>query len=272
MLFTLSLVVIVPLVTWGAYRWAERRTAAAGVHMPLRWAERATWEAARVTPGTLKRGEMSSARTGKRYFEYPDPVTAEGLQVMLEVSRLTQNEEVFSSIETGDKLKAILKVGEKDSLMRSPSLTMPEKLAILTEVDESMFYVHYILGVWYARWSDVPEGRIEHFIRAFADAPAVLVQRHVYADGSPVVGYQPPPLRLAFDRVREDAVDPSLTLWYPVLPTDETGRVYVPVWRGVLRQVDPGWPEGVPVPEAEADWRVWPGRVGELEPVVHGGR
>lgn len=248
---TLSLFVVVPLVTWGALRLAQRNTRAAGVTDPLRWGERSRWEASRVTEGTLERGPMSSARTGKMYFDYPDPVTPEGLGVMLGASRL-----VGPAASRGTSSPS---VGERGVGERLEGM-----VGEMVGGEAGLFYPRYLLGWWYMRQGEV-ERADALLTQAFRLAPAALVRRYVRSDGTPVMGYQPPPLRLAFDRVRADHVDSSLTLWYPVLPTDESGRVYVPVFRGVVREVDPRWAEGVPVPGIEADWRVWPGRVGELE-------
>lgn len=256
---TLSLFVVVPAITFGAWRLMEADLADVE-DRPLVWSERETWPAYDVKAKPLERGIMSQGRTGQTYKDYGfHPSTA--LIESIARCRALAEGDAFGTGETHD--------------------------ALLKEFDavEGHFYAAALLALWYEQAAlelDDAMGRAEAerwWGEAFALAPAAVVQRVAGLEEGPVLlrlsevevpGVDVGTVSFAFDTVdaETDTIDTSLVLVYPGVRTDGSGWWRLPVFKTIFRIVDPALGAERPNDPRYTTWLTHVGKVGRLPAIA----
>ena len=240
LLITAAIAVVVPLVTVLIFRVVDTPsgdgaadTGAGADRPPLVWAERDTWPDARfVTYKSLERGMMSSARTNQRYRDLGFAVSADEQRATLELAALARrSRDAFAAADTGAALDR--------AVAGHPGL----------------FYARWLRAKW-RRINGDAAGAEADLTAAFAAAPAALITEPRRDGGH----------RLAFaaDQVVADRLDRGLMLVFPFLEPDADGKIYLPVYKTILRRVDPARPAGVTNVEEQPRWFTWAGQVGRL--------
>jgi hypothetical protein len=242
LLATLSLIVIVPALTYLTFELASRDVGEA--EQPLQWDNRRQWSAMGTTPVTFRRGMMSSARTGKTFEDfgfYLDAETKKTLQQCAELAR--QPSQQFASTKIKQQLQ--------DHRDKQPAL----------------FYPHYLLGAWH-RLNGNPDKADSHYRAAFKRAGAAVIRPYKTAGNTPAADHSVGTLAIAIDQVINDRLVQDVQLIYPRLRTDDQGQVYLPVFADTpYRFADPNRPAATQ-PGTAKGWFTFPGRVGRVEPVA----
>lgn len=241
---TLSLFVVVPIFVYALFA-IVRPGGVAPVPEPLFYAERETWPAFGLTPESLEREMMSRARTNQRYVELPFDITAEEEAALADCVALARRPDFLTAEGLDEQLQAL-----------SP---------------RARFYADALLALR-AEHRGEADLATERWTAAFAAAPAALHQRVHRPDGSPAAGADVGTVAFVFDRITEaDTIDPSLTLVYPGVTTDENGLWTLPLFKSIFRIVDPpaapagGGGPNMFSPQATV---TFPGRVGDLDAVT----
>ena len=235
---TLSLVIIVPVVTYVVFQIASRDVQAA--KRTLRWSNRAQWSGSETTPVSFRRGLMSSARTGKTFQDFDfslDAATIEALQRCAALAR--RDRSAFVKPEVRRTLAA--------TIAKHPAL----------------FYPQYLLGTWH-RLNGEPTEAQWHYRLAFERAGAALIQPYETPAGEYVANEKVGTLAIAIDRVVKDRLIQDVQLVLPHLMTDANGRVYLPLFAGTpYRFADP---TPIATQPRRRGWFTFPGQVGRAEP------
>jgi hypothetical protein len=243
LLLTLSLVIIVPAVTFLAYELASRDLA--GADRPLDWDNRRQWTGLDTTPVTFRRGMMSSARSGKTFEDFGFHLDAETKKTVQRCAALARKaRDGFAS----DDVRRRLEAHQNDQ---------PE-----------LFYPRYLLGTWHRVNGNADKARA-HYRAAFERAGAAIVTPYVDPSGKPATNTAVGTRAVAIDQVINDKLVQDVQLIYPHLQTDEAGRVYLPVFGDTpYRFADPDNPAATQ-PGTVRGWFTFPGRVGRVEPVTY---
>jgi len=230
LLLTLGIVVAVPLITVLSLRVAERDLDAPP---PLDWDQRASWDLIAPQPKAIERGMMSSARTNQTYFEFDSPVTPDQEQAMWQAAQIAA---------------------------RPPAeLASPQPLAQLRKLVSDypdLFYPRFLLAQL--------TGDPAMLRQAIAAAPRCMVLPVVDAQANPLRNVSAGSLEVALLRIKEDQVDESLVLRYPLLRTDELGRAYLPVYEGIYRLGDAAPAAGIEPSSLLQGYFAFPGRTAVL--------
>ncbi|MEM8781573.1 MAG: hypothetical protein AAGE65_01845 [Planctomycetota bacterium] len=244
---TLSLFVVVPAVVFVAWQVMEADFADVE-REPLVWSQRTTWRAYDVKAKPLEHGVMSQARTGKTYKDYGFAPTED---LVASIARCRALAESGAAFFTGDTHEAL--IAEWESV-------------------EGHFYAAGLLALWYAdavaATGDAlgAEAAEEWWTRAFAAAPAALVQSVQGTGGAPAAGQNVGTIAIAFDTVdpEADAIDTELVLVFPGVRTDANGGWYLPIFKTIFRVIDPALGPPVPNDPQQSVWLTHVGGVGRL--------
>lgn len=240
---TLSLFVLVPLGVWGAITLVQRDMADRETG-PLVWADRTAWPAMDVRGKSLERGLMSQGRTGEKYKDYgfhPDA-------------------ELIASVTRCRRLVSASDVDFTDDAVR---------VALETEADArpDNFYAAALLAQWHEQRGD-PAGADAWWEQAFLAAPAAVTQRVVDTAGTVRLGASVGQVAFAFDQVNDDTVDPTLVIVYPDVTTGADGVWRLPVFKTLVRVIDPPLAPAVGNDPARSPWLTFAGPVGRLPDAV----
>lgn len=243
---TLSLFLIVPAISVGAWFLLVDRDPSADAPAPLVWAERADWPRSQFTVfKSLERGQMSSARTQKVHNEKIGlVVTAEEILAIQRCAVLARQ-----------PLGAFMGNDTRDALQQE------------VQSRPDLFYGHYLLGTWHRLREDT-QAADAAYTRAFRHAPAALLRHHVDADGQTAVDAPVPDLALVADRIVDDHLDASVVLIYPHLRTGGDGFIYLPVYKAILRETDADRPIQRVAFEDKPAWFTFFGPVGRRPDVT----
>jgi len=129
------------------------------------------------------------------------------------------------------------------------------------------FYAHWLLALWHRDFGDAIESK-RQLDAAYKNAPAIIVQRYQYADGSPCANKRINSFALECNRVVNGAIDPSLQLSYPNLKTDANGCIYLPVYNTVYRTNDMASPPGYDAKYPRLGWFQISAKVGLLPTAI----
>ncbi|MEM7625964.1 MAG: hypothetical protein AAF333_10065 [Planctomycetota bacterium] len=243
---TLSLFIIVPLVSVGAWFLLISPDKRADPPPPLAWSERHNWPRSQFTVfKSLERGPMSSARTNK-----------------------VHNEKIGLRVPPAE-IRAVLRCGNLAALPRE-AFASDATRQILDDIlaeTPGLFYGHYLRGTWHRLRGEAAEAEAA-YTRAFDLAPAALLRHHVGTDGKDAAYAAAPAVALVADRIVNDQRDSTLVLLFPHLKTDADGFVYLPVYKAILRQTDADRPAGVIDATDKPLWFTWWGNVGRLADVT----
>lgn len=241
---TLSLFVIVPTVLLIIFPMIKRDLRQ--TPRTLHWSERSQWTPLPATGKDIERGMMSAARTDETYKDFGFHVPPEAELELMRLSRLAHgggDAPAFASEEARERIEA----------------------GIQSLDDRYDFYPEFLLAKWHERSGDDDDAR-RLYAESFAGAEAAILKRYMTPGGEPAVGHDAGEIVIAFDQVENDAINTNLRLAYPHLETDETGRVYLPVFKTVYRVERR--PDLTQVPPVRKDWFTFPGQLGALEPVT----
>lgn len=237
---TLSLFVVVPAGTYVALRAVQHDLHNNEHDQPLDWTGRTHWPAFEVRYKSLERGMMSRARTNQTYKDYGFAVTPE----------------LEASIE---RCRELARGMHHDF----PSPQVRDALAAEADAHPENFYASALLATWHRIHGNTDDAGAA-WTRAFAAAPAAMVQHITDADGNPLPHADVGTVGFAFDRVVADHLDPSMTLVYPAVTTGDDGIWRLPIFKAILRLTDPALgPAGPNDPHAQASI-TFVGRVGRL--------
>ncbi|MEM6553885.1 MAG: hypothetical protein AAF750_17350 [Planctomycetota bacterium] len=241
---TLGLFIAVPALVIGILALLPEPAPPQDPNETLDWSQRDTWRAYEIVPADLNTGLMSQMRTGGRDFKKVRfEITPELERTLMTASNLARDTTRFTNPQTLAALEAL----EQD--------TGPH------------FYLSFLIGQHH-RLNNRPEQADDAFTQAFAKAPAVLTQQlDILSDGTPAPGKT---YAIGLDRIQNDIRNVSLVLVFPSLTPDETGRVYMPLYRMVYRLADLNTPPGTITPEEiDRGWFAIPGgRIGKLPGMV----
>ncbi|MEM1212042.1 MAG: hypothetical protein AAGI68_07055 [Planctomycetota bacterium] len=232
---TLSLFVVVPGLVIGILALLPEPAPPQDPNELLDWSQRDTWRAYDIVPADLNTGLMSQMRTGGRDFKKVRfEITPELERTLITAAALARDTQRFAR---------------------------PDTLAALESLEQDTgphFYLSFLIGQHH-KLNDRPADADDAFTQAFAKAPAVLTQR-VPESASPFT------VAIGLDRIQNDIRNVSLVLVFPELTRDDTGRVYMPLYRMVYRLADPDTPPGTITPqEIDRGWFAIPGgRIGRL--------
>lgn len=235
---TLSLFLIIPAIVVVIALATKSEPVA---DQPFDWAERQTWSRTFYTTyKSLERGMMSSARTNETYKDLGFHIEPDHqLAVMRCTALAKQSPPQFFNDATRQKLEAEIEA-------------LPD-----------LFYAHFLLATWHQGHND-PFTAEKHLERAFAAAPAALMQHYVTPEGPSATSTAVPTLAFAADQIINDQLDRSVVLVFPHLTTDDEGFIYLPVYKAILRAEDPALPPGVPDLREKYQWFTFVGRIGRL--------
>lgn len=251
---TLSLFLLIPTITYFAYQ----ATQGTPQTIELIYDDRDQWFTQAVKPRPLKYTKFVAAETGKQYKKTDLHIDPDVEAVLQQCVAMTKSADFFESSETREKLCALA-------------------------ADESNgFYPAYLLAAWYLENGNQQEhGRWMRI--AFCRTDTAIVQRLIDDQGEPVTGHALPPVAIGYDRVIQGRLNATLVLVYPRPTSDETGNVYLPVYRSAYRFADPALPLGIDpglhptrltlLPQAsngtDPNWFAVPdGAVGRLEDAI----
>ena len=241
--FTLSLLLIVPLVTATLAMITEPiRTTEVP---PLVWADRQEWRAFDVRYKAMMRGLMSAARTNEKYRDFGfHPTDA-------------QREQARRANALAVRLSAA--AGSADPAGAAAAL-LPELEALVAAAPED-FHSRFVLAQAQRITGNTAESEAE-LTRAFDLAPAALVQRYTLPTTQLASDYRVDDIVLGIDEVVDDAVQQDFTLRYPALRADDMGQVYLPVPQQILRVVREDAPTGDNIDATP--WFTFPPNIGRL--------
>jgi hypothetical protein len=237
---TLSLVVLVPLITVTTLQWVRRDIA--DKTEALSWDERQSWQGMPTTPVSFRRGLMSSARTGKTFEDFGFHLTAsreEALRQCIALAR--QSKPQFRQAATRQRLND------------------------LADQYPKVFYANYLLGTWH-RLNGKAADAARHYRQAFEKAGTAVIVPYRDEAGQPAQTRAVGELAIALDRVRQDVLIQDLTLIYPFLRTDATGRVYLPVHPDTPYRLADADQRAGTQPQRQRGWFTFPGQIGRLKP------
>ena len=248
-LATLSLFIVVPAIVFVAWTLMQRDFADVE-HGPLQWKDRADWPVYDVKAKPLEHGVMSQARTGKTYKDLGFHPSEELLASIGRCRELAERED-FLTGEVHDALVAEW------------------------EAQGDQFYSAALLALWYADAAETLKDPLgakaaeEWWTRAFAAAPAAVVQRVLTSADEPNPPTAVGTIAIAFDTVDEttDTISTDLVLVYPHVRTDAEGVWRLPIFKTIFRVIDPALGPPVPNDPLHSTWLTHVGQVGRLPAV-----
>ncbi len=233
--------VILFFIVWGSLRSVERHVK--NSRPDLSWADRANWHAPRVIQTTLVKPNAANAQYTFNKPRYRDP----------------------GFVISPDEEAAVLACAK---LAANPDFTNDStRQNVLQQTDsQDNFYAHYLLATWHQHHGNTQRADT-HYQRAADLAPKFIVIRYTDPAGQPVKNLQLSRIEIGCDRVTDEgtALDQRLILVYPMLETDPTGRVYLPVYDTTYRPVHLPQPDGYSVTYKPAEgWFKLPTRLGAI--------
>ena len=153
---------------------------------------------------------------------------------------------------------------------RHPDFTEPatrRQLEAVREKQPDLFYATYLLATWHQANGHADKAAAL-YERAIADAPRVIRQRYITPRNRPLTDLPVGRIEVICYRIKNDQLNDTLQLVYPVLTTDEQGYVYLPVYDTVYEIGARAEPNGYKVRYGDVRAFRFPGRVGTLPPAM----